>query len=99
LLEEVAMHAVLTEVDVSGVNPDQGLKVLRDQIIPAITSLPGFRSGTWLTGNAAGLGLSLTVWDTKAQAEVMARNFGPGSSPQAGASVRRCETREVAATA
>jgi len=93
------MHAVLIEVDVSGVDPEAGLKGLQEQIVPAIRSLPGFCSGTWLTGNQDGLGLSLTVWDTQQQAEAMANTFGPGSSPQAGATVRRCEIREVADTA
>ena len=93
------MHAVLIEVDVGSVGRDEGLKALREQIIPAIAALPGFRSGTWLTGNEDGLGLSLTVWDTSEHAQAMAAMFGPGSSPQAGASVRRCEIREVAATA
>ena len=93
------MHAVLIEVDVTGIARDEGLEGLREQIVPAIVALPGFRSGTWLTGNETGLGLSLTVWDTKEHAEAMAAVFGPGSSPQAGASVRRCEVREVAATA
>jgi hypothetical protein len=93
------MHGVLIEVDVGGVAREEGLEGLREQIVPAITALPGFRSGIWLTGNEDGLGLSLTVWDTREQAEAMAAVFGPGSSPQAGASVRRCEVREVAATA
>jgi len=93
------MHAVLIEVDVAGIARDEGLEGLREQIVPAIAALPGFQSGTWLTGNEAGLGLSLTVWDTKEHADAMAAVFGPGSSPQAGASIRRCEVREVAATA
>ena len=37
--------------------------------------------------------------DTNEHAQAMATRFGPGSSPQAGASVRRCEVRDVAATA
>ncbi|HEX8008054.1 MAG TPA: hypothetical protein VF482_16680 [Trebonia sp.] len=93
------MHAVLIEIYVGNVVREEGLKGLREQIVPAITALPGFQSGTWLTGNDKGLGLSLTVWDTKEHAEAMAAMFGPGSSPQAGASIRRCEVREVSATA
>ena len=93
------MHAVLIELYVGSVARDEGLKGLREQIVPAITALPGFQSGTWLTGNDSGLGLSLTVWDTREHAEAMAAMFGPGSSPQAGASIRRCEVREVSAIA
>jgi hypothetical protein len=93
------VHAVLIEVDVRGVQREAGLLALREQIVPAIRGLPGFQSGTWLTGNEDGKGLSLTVWDTEAHARVMADRFGIGSSPQASATVSRCEIREVAATA
>ena len=93
------MYAVLIEVDDSGVDPDQGLSVLRQQIVPSIKAMPGFRSGTWLPGNEDGNGLSLTLWDTEANAAAMADRFGPGSSPTADASVVRCELPEVAATA
>lgn len=93
------MYAVLVEVDVSGVDAQAGLRGLREQIVPVISSLPGFRSGTWLTGSADGVGLSLTLWDTKADADRMADQFGVGANPQQEASVVRCEVREVAATA
>ena len=75
------------------------LPILRDHVVPMIMQLPGFHSGTWLTGNADGRGLSLTVWDTEENAQAMAERFGPRSSPAASASVVRCEVREVAATA
>lgn len=93
------MKAVLIEVDVTGVDTEQGLRGLREQIVPAIRSLPGFQSGIWLSGSAEGKGLSLTMWDSEANARGMADRFGPGSSPQADATVTRCEIRDVAATA
>lgn len=93
------MYAVLIEVNVSDVERDEGLHGLREQIVPAISKLPGFQTGVWLPGNADGRGLSLTVWDSEATARTMADRFGPGSSPQAGAAIERCEVREVAATA
>jgi hypothetical protein len=93
------VYAVLIEVNVAGVEREAGLTGLREQIVPAITQLPGFQSGTWLTGNDNGQGLSLTLWDTEENAQVMAERFGIGSSPQANAMVSRCEIREVAATA
>ncbi len=93
------MYAVLIEVEVSGVPRDAGLKALREQIVPSIKQLPGFQSGTWLPGNENGKGLSLTVWDTEANARTMAERFGIGSNPAMSASVARCEVREVALTA
>lgn len=93
------MYAVLIEVDVSGVDRDPGLTALREQIVPAIKAMPGFQSGTWLPGNEDGKGLSLTLWDTEADARVMADRFGIGSNLAMSAMVARCEVREVAATA
>jgi hypothetical protein len=93
------MHAVLIEVDVTGVDQKVGLQTLREQIVPAIKAMPGFRSGTWLPGNDEGRGLSLTLWESLPEAEAMAEAFGPASSPTAGASVVRCEVRDVVATA
>jgi hypothetical protein len=92
------MNAVLIELDVGDVDEKRGLDALRDRIVPTIRSMSGFRSGVWLTGNEAGKGLSLTVWDTPADAQAMADRFGVRSSPQAGAAVERCEVREVAAS-
>lgn len=91
------MYAVLIEVDVTGVDREEGLRGLRDHIVPSITRMPGFRSGTWLPGDNDGKGLSLTVWDSRDYAQTMADRFGPGSSPHAEASVVRCEVREVVA--
>jgi hypothetical protein len=104
------MYAALIEVDVGGVDREHGIRALRERIVPSITALPGFRSGTWLTGDEKGKGLSLTVWETdkglsltvwetEQDARAMAERFGPGSSPALSASVVRCELREVAATA
>jgi hypothetical protein len=93
------MYASLIEIDVREVDREEGLRGLREGIVPAISGMPGFRSGVWLTGNEAGVGLSLTGWDSEAEARAMAERFGVGASPQASASVNRCEVREVAATA
>lgn len=93
------MNAVLIEVNVAGVDRKRGLEGLRDGLVPAIRSMPGFVSGTWLTGNDVDRGLSLTVWKTEDQAQAFAARFGAGANPQAGATVERCEVREVAATA
>jgi heme-degrading monooxygenase HmoA len=93
------MYAVLIEIDVTGVDAGQGITTLREHVVPSIKQMPGFQSGTWLTGNEDGKGLSLTVWETEEQANAMAERFGIGSSPAASASVTRCEVREVAATA
>jgi hypothetical protein len=95
----VSVRAVLIEVDVSGVDRDAGLTAMRQQLVPMIRSMPGFRGGTWLTGNDDGLGLSLTLWDTDEEATAFADRFGIGTNPTANAAIKRCEIREIAATA
>jgi hypothetical protein len=93
------MYATLIEIDVREVDLDEGLRGLRERIVPGVSALPGFHSGVWLTGNEDEVALSLTVWESEAGAQAMAERFGLGSSPQASAAVTRCEVREVAATA
>ncbi len=78
------MYAVLVEIDVSDVDRESGLSGLREQIVPGISQLPGFRSGTWLTGNEAGRALSLTLWESEVSARAFAGYFTVGSSPQLG---------------
>ena len=93
------MYATLIEIDVREVDRDEGLRGLRERIVPAISGLPGFHSGIWLTGNENEIALSLTVWENEAGARAMAERFGAAPSPQASTAVTRCEVREVAATA
>jgi hypothetical protein len=38
------MYAVLIEVDVTGVDPEEGLRALQGQVVPAIRQLPGFQA-------------------------------------------------------
>ncbi|MBV9451828.1 MAG: hypothetical protein JO345_38670 [Streptosporangiaceae bacterium] len=61
--------------------------------------LPGFRSGVWLNKSDSDHGLSLTIWDTREQAEGMVSMFGPDSGDQAGGTVSRCEINKVTASA
>jgi hypothetical protein len=94
------MYEVLIEVDVGGADREEGLHSLHEQELAlAFEQLPGFESGTWVTGDQAGRGLSLTLWDSRENAQSMVERFALGSSPVATASVVRCELREVRAAA
>jgi heme-degrading monooxygenase HmoA len=93
------MVAVLVEADLRGVEPDAALTELREQIVPAFKSLPGFESGTWLRANGGEKSLSLTLWDTETHAQAMIHQFGMGSNHFMSAAIVRAEVHEVAATA
>jgi len=92
------MHAVFIELDVETVGPDDDKKYLREQIVPMIQSLAGFRSGIWLNGNNNGKAMSITIWDKQDQADAMVAKFG-SESAEAGGVVTRCEVNKVAASA
>ncbi len=90
------MHAVLTEVDVRGVEREAGINALRERIVPAVSQIPGFTSGVWLTGDENDRGLSLMLFDSEEKAQAAAGQFPVGTNPHTGVTITRCEVREVA---
>jgi hypothetical protein len=92
------MHAVVVEVDVSGTEREEGLKNLRETVVPQISQAPGFHSGTWLSPIES-KGLSYVVFETEENAQAMASMVAVGSSPAPGVTVVRSEVREVVASA
>jgi hypothetical protein len=93
------MHAVIVEVDTSGAEREEGLKNLREQVVPAVSQAPGFQSGTWASDANESKGLALVVFDTEENATAVASRFGVGANPQPGVTVERSEVREVVASA
>jgi hypothetical protein len=94
------MVALLVEVEEPGVERDAILTEIREQSVPAIKSVPGFESGTWVLDNGFGKWLALTLWDTAAHAQAVLHRLGDGSGRTVtGGVIVRFETREVAATA
>ncbi len=93
------MHAVIVEVDVSGADRDTALQRLRDEVVPRVSSLPGFRSGTWLRPNDDAKGFSLLLFDSEENARDAAQAVQVGAEPQPGVRIERSELREVAVQA
>lgn len=93
------MHGVIVEVDVSGADRDTALQRLRDEIVPRVSSSPGFQSGTWLRPNEEQQGFAFILFDSEENAQAAAGNVSVGSNPQPGVTVTRSEVREVAVQA
>jgi hypothetical protein len=93
------MHAAILEVDTSGVEREEAVRRLREEIVPAMSQAPGFQSGTWARHPTEDKGLALVVFDTEENAQAAANRFSVGSSPQPGVTIERSEVREVVATA
>jgi len=56
-------HAVVGQVKrADGGNSEEGLRLLRERIIPNAKSQPGFQSGRWMNNGADGIGI--VVFDT-----------------------------------
>jgi hypothetical protein len=93
------MHAVVIEVDVSGVDRETALSRLRDEVVPRIKGLPGFQSGVWLRPNEESHGMSMLLFDSEENARGASQAVQVGSEPQPGVKVTRSELREVAVQA
>ena len=93
------MHAVIVEVDTSGTEREEGIKNLRENVVPGVKQAPGFHSGTWLRPREDQKGFSLVLFDSEENARAAAERLEVGSNPVPGVTVERCEVREVAAHA
>jgi heme-degrading monooxygenase HmoA len=94
------MHAVLIEVDTSG-QPDKeaGLTYLREEVVPRVSAMPGFKAGYWLRPGEDEQGFSLVLFDTEKSAKAASEGFGVGGNPAPGVTVVRHEVHEIAASA
>lgn len=93
------MYAVVVEVDNRREDPDEGRRGLREELAPAMSQLPGFVSGLFLTAHERGLGVGVVVLDGRQGAEELAAGFPPGADIRPGVKVVRTEVLEVVARA
>jgi hypothetical protein len=98
--EDRAMnHAAVIEVDNSREDPEAGRRGLREELAPALQSMPGFVSTLLMTAYERGRGLAVIVFDSEAAAQALIAGFAPGQEIREGVVVTRAEVLEVNATA
>lgn len=88
------MHAVFVRSTIN--DPEQGLNILRERVVPSVSREPGFVAGYWvrLEGNQ---GTSMLVFDSEHAARSMAAQIaGP---PTGAVTINSVEVGEVAAHA
>ncbi len=57
-------HAVVLHVNLPPMEPEEGMRMLNEQVVPAATALQGFQKGTWIdTGENKGM--AVVVFDTE----------------------------------
>lgn len=87
------MHAVVVKVSISDV--DTALEALRNDVVPQVSSAPGFVAGYWTRDGNSGLGI--TIWESE-EAANSARDRARDGAPEA-VTFDSVEVREVVASA
>ena len=86
------MFATLTQVSIS--DRDEAEKLLREQLLPAVSQAPGFVSGTWMNigGNQ---GASLILWESEDSANGFKDNMEGNPPPGGFVTIESVEVGEV----
>ena len=88
-------HAVVLHVELPPIDPDEGQRMLDEQVVPATSSQAGFQKGLWIDlGDFKGM--AVVVFDTEANAEAAKAAVAP---PPDGPKVISIEVHRVAAEA
>ncbi|MEW1808992.1 antibiotic biosynthesis monooxygenase [Pseudarthrobacter sp. NPDC080039] len=90
------MHAAVLTVTIDPEQADDAEIALRNEIVPMVSSLPGFVAAYWLEA-VEGQAMVLVVFDTEQQAHEGAPPVG--LSPTAGVTIADVKLRRVAASA
>ena len=92
-------YAAVVEVDNSREDSEAGRRGLREELAPALQSMPGFVSVLLLTAYERGRGMAVVVFDSRQAAEALLAGLPEGREIRAGVVVRRTEVLEVTASA
>jgi hypothetical protein len=87
------MHAALVTISIDPSQAPAAAAALMDDILPRVTSAPGFTAGYWLEPHD-GQGFSILLFDTEEQTRQSAEAARTWSAP--GVSVGEVEIRRVA---
>ena len=91
------MHAVVVRVSVGDVEIAE--KGLREKVVPAVSSAPGFVTGYWTRSDDGSNGLSMLVFESEDAARAVAERFRGGTIIPETVTVSRIEIREVVTSA
>jgi hypothetical protein len=90
------MYAVVVNVSIAPGQFSAARKALNEQVVPRVKQAPGFVRGYWTIRDDSSQGTSMTVFQTKQDADnavTMVRN----TPPPPGVSLNSAEVREVIA--
>ena len=59
------MHARVTISDTPVDKIDLAIKVINDEIVPAVKKMPGNKGAYWLGDRSSGKGITITLWESE----------------------------------
>lgn len=59
------MFARVTSAELTPENVDTFVSMIRDQVIPKVQGMPGFKGGYWLVDRSTGKGLGVTLFESE----------------------------------
>lgn len=63
------MHARVVDLQVRPMDTEEMVRIYRNSVVPAAKEQPGFKGALLLTDSGAGVGLSITLWETEEDRE------------------------------
>jgi heme-degrading monooxygenase HmoA len=63
------VHARVVDLTVRSVDTKEMVRVYREEVVPAAREQEGFKGAMLLTDPQAGIGISVTLWETEAERE------------------------------
>ena len=59
------MYARVTSAELTPENVETFVSMIRDQVIPRVQGMPGFKGGYWLVDRSTGKGLGVTLFESE----------------------------------
>ena len=88
-MKAVVVHAAISDFD-------QARQHLNDEMIPKVSTAPGFVTGWWLAPGEDGKGMAVVVFESEESARELLAMMQPGAQPNPYATVERSEMRDIA---
>ena len=92
------MHALVVEVDIDTDRTDEAVKLLHEQVVPAVTSTPGLVTAYWMGAPESGKGASFAIYESEEAARA-ARENAPRAPEGGPVTVTRFDLMPVLAQA
>ena len=96
------MHARVTRFKSEPARVDEGIRTIKEQVVPSAKKLAGFKGGYWLVDRRTGEGFSVTLFESEAalaSSEESAKKIRAQAEAAGGSKITGVERYEVVAEA